>query len=62
MKENFAFIRTVDQLGRIVIPKDLRVLYGMDCGETVKISLNPKGVLIEPYKGKVKIKKSTPEK
>lgn len=57
MKENFAFIREVDRLGRIVIPKDLRVLYGMDSGDTIKISLAPKGVLIEPYKAKKKIGK-----
>ena len=41
------FIRQIDDLGRIVIPKDLRNQYGIKPGDRICIEAGDKGILIK---------------
>ena len=38
--------RQIDELGRLVIPKDIRVCYGLKPGTTVYFTLQDDGILI----------------
>ena len=49
MKET-GFIRRVDDLGRIVIPKDVRVKTGIEEGEPFEIMYDKNGVYFKRYK------------
>ena len=40
------FIRQIDELGRLVIPKDLRVKYGFKPGDEVYLEASNNGILI----------------
>ena len=45
-------MRKVDKLGRIVIPRELRRKYGLDCGARVEFVDNGNGILVrsrEPF-------------
>lgn len=43
-------IRKIDELGRVVIPKDLRDINGWEPGTLMEIFVTEKGVLFAPYK------------
>lgn len=40
--------RTIDKMGRIVIPNDIRKAIGLNLGDEVSIEISGKGVLIVP--------------
>lgn len=44
--------RIIDDLGRIVIPKEVRNLIGIKAGDTLEIALTNEGVLIKPFSNK----------
>lgn len=48
MSEKIGIIKEIDKLGRIVIPKDIRERFGLDCA--VEIVLTSDGVLIRSPK------------
>ena len=52
-------IRKIDRLGRIVIPKDIRVALGLGIGEAVAITVKSNAVVLEkdralPLDGRLK--------
>lgn len=47
MKET-GIIRRIDDLGRIVIPRDIRNKYGIKAGDPLEICLEDKSVLLKP--------------
>ena len=42
-------VRNVDELGRIVIPKELRVNMGMDTGQPVEIFVDKGNIVLQKY-------------
>ena len=42
-------IRRVDELGRFVIPKELRRLLHMDCGDKVEISVDGESIILKSF-------------
>ena len=48
MKE-IGIVRNVDKLGRIVIPKELRKVLGLEIGTPVEISVAGNGVFLKRY-------------
>ena len=42
-------VRKVDELGRIVIPKELRVNMGMDIGQPVEIFVDKDKIVLQKY-------------
>lgn len=42
-------VRNVDELGRIVIPKELRVNMGMDIGQPVEIFVDKVNIILQKY-------------
>ena len=48
MKET-GIVRKIDRMGRIVLPKELRWKYKIDCGDMVEIYTTEKGICIEKY-------------
>lgn len=47
MNQGFSFVREIDMLGRLVVPKDLRVKFGIDSVAKVEIIATPEGVLLK---------------
>ena len=45
-KMTIKFIRKIDNLGRIVIPKDIREMFGFKPGDGIEISVNDMYILI----------------
>ena len=43
----FAIKRCVDELGRLVLPKDMRNHYGIKTGDTLEIVATEDGILIK---------------
>ena len=43
-------IRRIDDLGRIVIPKEIRRKFKINAGEPVGIYITEGGILLKPYK------------
>ena len=43
---SFVIKRRVDELGRIVLPKDMRNFYGINKGDALEIVANEEGILI----------------
>jgi AbrB family looped-hinge helix DNA binding protein len=39
--------RCVDKLGRLVLPKDMRNLYGIHTGDTIEIMATEEGILLK---------------
>ena len=39
--------RRVDELGRIVLPKEMRQHFGMKVGDTLKILITDEGILLK---------------
>ena len=44
-------IRRFDDLGRIVIPKEIRRRFKINAGEPVEIYITEEGILLKPYNG-----------
>ena len=42
-------IRRIDDLGRIVIPKEIRRKFKFNVGEPVEICIAEEGILLKPY-------------
>lgn len=42
-------VRKVDELGRIVLPKELRVSSGMDVGQSVEIYVSGEEIILNKY-------------
>lgn len=42
-------VRNVDELGRIVLPKELRVNKGMDIGQPVEIFVDKDNIILQKY-------------
>jgi len=55
MKET-GIVRKVDKMGRIVLPKELRWKYKIDCGEMVEIFTTENGICIEKYEHRTDIR------
>lgn len=49
-------IRRFDDLGRIVIPKEIRRKFKINAGEPVEISITEEGILLKPYNPESKSK------
>lgn len=45
-----SFVRKVDDLGRVVIPKELRKTLGIDIGTPMAISMEGKRIVMSQYK------------
>ena len=48
MKET-GIVRKIDRMGRVVLPKELRWKYKIDCGDMVEIFTTETGICIEKY-------------
>lgn len=46
-------IRKVDKLGRLVIPKEYREMYRLDCGDRAVMIATPSGILLTNPKYKI---------
>ena len=44
-------IRRFDDLGRIVIPKEIRRKFKINAGEPVEIYITEEGILLKPHNG-----------
>lgn len=42
-------VRRVDELGRIVLPKELRRTYGIDEGDALEIFTTDRGIVLRKY-------------
>ena len=42
-------IRKVDDLGRVVIPKEIRSIYGLDIGEPLEIFVDQDIIILKKY-------------
>ena len=49
-------IRRFDDLGRIVIPKEIRRKFKINAGEPVEIYITEEGILLKPYNPEPKSK------
>jgi transcriptional pleiotropic regulator of transition state genes len=49
VKQTF-FVRVLDELGRVVIPKDVRSELGITPGTTMEIHVTDRGILLRPYR------------
>ena len=45
---SYGIRKTIDQLGRITIPKAFRIVAGVDVGDEVEICQTDNGILIKP--------------
>ena len=43
-------VRRMDDLGRIVVPKELRTTYGIKEGDPIEIMTDERGILLAPYR------------
>ena len=57
---NYIVKRTVDELGRIVLPKDMRVYFDLNSGDILEIIAVKDGILIKKSNDQ-KIKRSRAE-
>ena len=44
--KNTGMIRRIDELGRIVIPKEIRDSFGLKCGSALEINVGPNGEIV----------------
>lgn len=42
--------RTVDEVGRVTIPKDVRAMLGINCGDTLECFVDQDAILFRPWK------------
>lgn len=47
-------MRIIDNLGRIVIPKEIRRTYGIEDGDLVEIFTDSDGIILRKYRIQVK--------
>lgn len=52
MKKTIGIVRRIDDLGRVVLPKELRKSLGIDIGTPLEISMNGSKIILEKYKYK----------
>ena len=52
MSDPFFFYRSIDKMGRIVIPRDVRQAMGLTAGDSVTIRITQEGILLCPVKPK----------
>ena len=52
MKKTIGIVRRTDDLGRVVLPKELRKSLGIDIGTPLEISMNGSKIILEKYKYK----------
>ncbi|MGF2617761.1 AbrB/MazE/SpoVT family DNA-binding domain-containing protein [Rossellomorea vietnamensis] len=50
--------RRIDELGRVVIPKELRTTQGINAGDPIEFFVDKSGIVLRPYQTDEK-KKST---
>lgn len=50
--KNIGVVRKVDELGRIVIPSELRRVYGINIGDPIEIYLDENQIIFKQYKPK----------
>lgn len=48
VSELFTFYRSIDKMGRIVIPRDVRQTVGLNAGDSVAIRITKEGILLCP--------------
>lgn len=54
--QSTGMIRRIDDLGRVVIPKEVRKLLGVEAGDPVEISVEPDGtVTLRKYEAEERI-------
>lgn len=46
-------VRRIDDLGRIVVPKEIRRTHGIDKGDPVEIFVDHNGIYLRPYQSDV---------
>lgn len=49
MKET-GIVRKIDRMGRVVLPKELRWKYKIDCGDLVEIFTDGEGIYLKKFK------------
>ena len=47
--KSIGIVRKVDELGRFVIPKELRKMLHMDCGDEVEINVNGESIVLTSF-------------
>lgn len=57
MNTRLLFFRQIDRAGRVVIPRDLRRMLGLQSGDGISIQLCEEGLLLRPSKIEVQTKK-----
>ena len=58
----YRVFRQIDELGRIVIPKELRERFGIKNGDEVMIEFNEDGIIIHPEEYYKDVKRNDVEK
>jgi len=51
MKET-GIVRKVDRMGRVVLPKELRWKYKLECGDLIEVFEDDEGVYLKKYRTK----------
>lgn len=49
MKKATGIVRRIDDLGRVVLPKELRWVYGIDPGDQVEIFVSGEEIILRKY-------------
>lgn len=57
MNDPLRFFRQIDNAGRVVIPRDLRRMLGLQPGDGISIQLCEEGLLLRPTETKESTKK-----
>ena len=50
MMKSTGIVRKLDELGRIVIPKELRTTFGIKEGDPIEITTSEEGILMKLYR------------
>lgn len=50
MKKATGIVRKIDELGRVVIPKELRRVYGVEPGDAMEIFTSGEEIILRKYK------------
>lgn len=56
---SYGIRKTIDQLGRITVPKAFRAATGMDIGDEVEICQTNDGILIKPISNNAVVEEDT---
>lgn len=49
MDNNVSFVKNIDNLGRIVIPMDIRRMLDINTGDSISISINDNNIMLTKY-------------